>query len=268
MSNKYIEYFKIGFRKSIEYKSYLLSVFLTPLFMGIFFYFVWSYIYSVKGGGDSEFLIGGFTFTQMLVYLIIGLLINVSRSSEISQRISETIKSGDIAIYLCRPVNFVKSLLADSIGSKVIYFFAFLLLLGIMTNLLGLPYPAGTLMILFVIYAIMFLIFDTIVYAIIGGLAFWFTEIWGIRNAVEQIWWILSGRILPLSLFPIWFVGIIQWTPFYYLEYTLSSTYLGVFSINEVLKALGIFAIWILIFALIMVYIYRKGFKKMEALGG
>ncbi len=265
---KYLEYFKIGFRKSVEYKSYLLSVFLTPVFMGVFFYFVWSYIYEVKGGGDPTYQIGGFTFTEILVYLIIGLLINVARSSEISQRVSETIKSGDISTYLCRPVNFVKSLLADSMGTKVIYLFSFLVLLSAMTYLVGLPYPSGTLLLLFVIYAIMYLIFDIIVYVIIGGLSFWFTEIWGIRNAIEQIWWILSGRILPLSLFPLWFVGIIKFTPFYYLEYTLASAYLGKLSIVEVLKALGIFGLWIVIFALIMILIYRKGFKKMEALGG
>ncbi len=278
MNNKYVEYFKIGFKKSIEYKSYFIGILTTPTFMGFFFYFIWQYIYEMKYqvaiksgefmGKFSEFTIGGFTFNEMLVYLIIGLLINASRSSDISNKISEVIKSGDIAIYLCRPVNFVKSLLADSIGGKVINLIIFIILLIIMTNLFNLPYPKGWTFIIFIIYAILMILFDIILYIIIGGLSFWFIEIWGIRASIEQIIWIFSGRVLPLTLFPSWIKSIMVFTPFMYLEYTFASIYLGKLSIQESLKAMEIFIIWIFLLIILMRYLYKKGFKKLEAFGG
>jgi len=278
MKNKYLEYFKIGFKKSIEYKSYLLGILTTPVFMGVFFYFIWSYIFEVKYnnaiksgefiGSLSQYTIGGFTFNEMLVYLIIGLLINTARSSDISNRISEVIKSGDIAIYLCRPVNFVKSLLAEGVGSKVINFFIFIILLIVMTNLFNLPYPKGVILVIFLIYAILMILFDIVLYVLIGGLSFWFVEIWGIRASIEQIIWILSGRVLPLSLFPSWLQSFMAFTPFMYLEYTFASIYLGKLTIEEALNAMGIFMIWIVLMILLMKYLYKKGFRKLEAFGG
>lgn len=268
MGNKYIEYFKIGFKRSVEYKSYIIGVLTTPIFMGIFFYFIWGYIFAVKGGGDPNFTIGGFTFKEMMVYLIIGLLLNTARSSDISQRISEVIKSGDISIFLCRPVNFVKSLLFEGIGNKVVNFFMFVVLLIAMTNIFDLPYPTGGIFAIFILYAILMILFDIILYVIIGGLSFWFIEIWGIRASIEQILWILSGRVLPLTLFPAWMQSFLAFTPFLYLEFTFASLYLGKLTIIEALKAMGIFMIWILLLALLMRYLYKKGFAKLESFGG
>ena len=267
-SSVYTEYFKIGFRKSIEYKSYIISALTTPVFMGVFFYFIWSYIYEVKSAGVANFQIGGFTFEEMMVYLIIGLLINSIRSSEISESIAQTIKSGDIAIYLCRPVNFVKSLLADGIGTKIIPLLTFTGLLIGMTYLFNLPYPSGTIFIIFLVYAFFMLLFDIILYVIIGGLSFWFVEIWGIRASIEQVLWILSGRVLPLSLFPVWFLDFIKFTPFFYLEYTFARLYLGKIGVMEAFSALGVFIFWIIMLSLLMRFIYKKGFAKMEAFGG
>ena len=278
MTNTYLEYFKIGFKKSIEYKSYIFGVLTTPLFMGFFFYYIWQYIYQIKYeaaikagefvGNLSQFTIGGFTFNEMLVYLIIGLLINASRSADISNRISEVIKSGDIATYLCRPVNFVKSLLFENMGGKVINLFVFIILLIIMTKLFSLPYPKGSIFIIFIFYALLMILFDIILYILIGGLSFWFVEIWGIRASIEQVLWILSGRVLPLSLFPIWAQTFISYTPFMYLEYTFARLYLGKLSIYEALHAMGIFVFWIFILSLLMILLYKKGFKKLEAYGG
>lgn len=267
-NNKYIEYFKIGFKKSIEYKSYIIGALATPLFMGIFFYYIWSYIFQVKGAGDPNFTIGGFTFEEMMVYLIIGLLLNTARSTEIADRISEIVKSGDISIFLCRPVNFVKSLLADGIGGKVVNFFVFTILLIVMTNIFNLPYPKGSIFVIFLIYAVLMLLFDIILYVIIGGLSFWFVEIWGIKSSIEQVLWILSGRVLPLSLFPEWMRMFLSFTPFLYLEYTFASIYLGKLTVIEALKAMGIFIFWIFLLVLLMRFLYKKGFKKLESFGG
>ena len=203
-----------------------------------------------------------------MVYLIIGLLLNTARSSEIADRISQTIKSGDISIFLCRPVNFVKSLLADGIGAKVVNLFVFTVLLVVMTYLFDLPTPTGSIWGIFIIYLFLMLIFDIVLYVIIGGLAFWFVEIWGIKASIEQILWILSGRVLPLTLFPAWMQSFLAFTPFLYLEFTFASLYLGKLTVTEAFRAMGIFTFWIILLILLMRYLYKKGFNKLESFGG
>ena len=276
--SKYLEYFKIGFKTSIEYKSYLIGALLTPTFMGIFFYFIWSYIYQVRYesailagefvGTFAEYTIGGFTFSEMMVYLLIGLLLATARSAEIAHSISQTVKSGDISIYLCRPVNFVKSLLFKGIGAKIVNLFMFTILLIIMTYLFNLPYPSGSIFFIFIMYLLLMLLFDIILYVIIGGLSFWFVEIWGVQASIEQIMWILSGRVLPLTLFPVWIQSFLAFTPFLYLEFTFASLYLGKLTVMEALRAMGIFTLWIGLLALLMIYLYKKGFAKLESFGG
>ena len=268
LNNKYIEYFKIGFKKSIEYKSYIIGTLITPIFMGFFFFFLWSYIFAAQSAGDQDFTIGGFTFEEMIIYLIIGLLINSAKSSDISNKISEVIKTGDISIFLCRPVNFVKALLFEGLGTKIIPLLMFTILLSIMTKIFGLPFPTGTILIIFLIYAILMLLFDIILYILIGGLSFWFIEIWGIKASIEQILWILSGRVLPLTLFPTIFQSILTFTPFLYLEFTFANIYLGKLEVIEALFAMGIFIFWILILLLFTRWIYKKGFSKLTSYGG
>ena len=268
VNNKYLEYFKQGFKKSVEYKSYIIGTLTTPIFMGVFFYFIWQYIFLVKGGGDPNFTIGGFTFKEMIIYLVIGLLINTARASEISDSISQVIKSGDIAIFLCRPVNFVKSLLSDGMGAKVINLGTFFILLLVITQVSGVGFPTPKIFALFLVYGGLLVFFDIVINVIIGGLAFWLTEIWGVRSSIQQIMWILSGRAIPLSLFPSMMQSFLAWTPFLYLEYTFASIYLGKLAFNEALYAMGIFMIWIAIMLVVLKFIFWRGFKKLSSFGG
>jgi len=204
----------------------------------------------------------------MLAYLFIILALNVFKNSNISESISGIVKSGDIAIYLCRPINFIKSLLFEEFGTKVINFFVFFILVFVMTFFLGLPYPTGSILGIFIIYGLLLIFFDIILYTIIGGLSFWLVEIWGVRASISQVLSILSGRILPLSLFPAWMQSFLAFTPFLYLEYTFASIYLGKLSIEEALRAMGIFVFWIILLLLLLKFVFNKGFRKLESFGG
>lgn len=266
--SKYAEYFKIGFKKSVEYKSYLIGALTTPLFMGFFFYFIWSYIYEVKSKGVANFTIGGFTFDEMIVYLVLGLLIQTVKNTDLANRISQQIRSGDIAIFLCRPVNFVKSVLVDGIGEKVVPFLSFAVLLAVVTSIFKVQTPSLLVLLIFVVYGILLVLFQIIIEILVGGLSFWVTEIWGIKSSVNQVLWILSGRALPLSLFPTAMQAFLAWTPFLYLEYAFASIYLGKLSVSQALNYMGIFAIWILILLFLTRLLYRRGFGKLTSFGG
>ena len=73
---------------------------------------------------------------------------------------------------------------------------------------------------------------------------------------------------MPLTLFPVWIQSFLAFTPFLYLEFTFASLYLGKLTVMEALRAMGIFTLWIGLLALLMIYLYKKGFAKLESFGG
>jgi ABC-2 type transport system permease protein len=275
---KYLEYFKIGFKKSIEYKSYLIGTLITPLFLGTFFYIIWKFIYlnnyhlsiskGLFNGNLNNFTIGGFTFNEMILYLIINLLIANLKVNYLPKNISNIIKSGDIVIYLSKPINFVKSLLYENIGTKVINFFIMSLLLITLTKLLNINFPNLITTILFIIYGLFMILFYNLLFILIGGLSFWLIEIGGIKASFDQIFWILTGKVFPINLFPLWLQSILKYTPFMYLEYTFAKIYLNKFNTIEIIHNLFIFILWIILLLILVNYIYKKGFKKLETFGG
>jgi ABC-type uncharacterized transport system permease subunit len=63
-------------------------------------------------------------------------------------------------------------------------------------------------------------------------------------------------------------LGFLRWTPFFYLEFTFASIYLGKLGFQEALRAMGIFAIWIIIMVVLMRMLYSRGFSKLTSFGG
>lgn len=264
---KYSEYFKSGLRSSLEYKGRLVASFFGPFILIGLAFIVWKYIFLIKGGGAAGFEIGGFTFEEMVVYYVIVFLFDLCIPFGIFLTISSMIKEGDVTLYLSKPVSFPGSLLAKSIGDLFIKFIAFIILILIIIGI-SIGFPGLSRFILFLVYAVALFLFYVLEAIIVGGFAFWLTEVWGINAAVKQIEWVLGGKALPLSLFPAWFTNFAAFTPFMYLEYTLARIFIGNVAVAEGLRALGIFCVWILILSTILAFVYRRGFKKMETLGG
>ena len=121
---------------------------------------------------------------------------------------------------------------------------------------------------MFLVYAFLVLLFDLLIVFVIAGIGFWTVSTWGIYGAYNSIAWILSGRLLPISLYPVWLQETLRFTPFYYLEFTLASTYLGASGIQELIVAFGILSFWILALIMIIKLLYAKAYQKLAIFGG
>ena len=261
--SKYKEYFKIGFREGIEYKWAIYGNILKTLFSILFFIYVWFIIYNKL---EVEIL-NGFSFNELIIYFIIIYSVKLILSYDPIYSIQEKIKSGDVSIYLCRPINFIYSEISKGFGNASNEFLIYILLMiGLISY--GFENINITYIILFFIYSFFVFIFYLLFSIMISILSFWLIEIWGLNEGLKQLFKIFSGRFFPLTFFPTWMISILIFTPFLYLEYQLTLIFLNKIEISQILFNLSILIFWIFIIILCIHILYKKGIKKVNSFGG
>lgn len=102
---------------------------------------------------------------------------------------------------------------------------------------------------------------------IIGILAFWIIEIYGLFEIIEVILTIFAGYLMPIALLPNWLAHTAYMLPFSYMIYFPIIAFEGKLSGIELFKVLSVQTIWILIFYLLYQKLWHAGLKKFSAVG-
>jgi len=98
--------------------------------------------------------------------------------------------------------------------------------------------------------------------------AFWTPEARGIGRLGFSLSWFLSGFIMPLRMFPPWFVRLARWTPFPSMVNALVEVYMGALTGPEIARTLLVQVLWIgLLFAASQV-VLRAGVRRLVIQGG
>lgn len=101
---------------------------------------------------------------------------------------------------------------------------------------------------------------------IFGVMSFWFKAVHGFYHMYGFFAYFLSGAVIPLSLVGSIFGDFYKFLPFRVeVDIPMKILYSG--NILEILGLLGIQVIWIVIFSAIGQFLYKKGSKKLEAVG-
>jgi ABC-2 type transport system permease protein len=79
---------------------------------------------------------------------------------------------------------------------------------------------------------------------------------------------LLGGEIVPLVFFPAAVQGFIFLLPFAAMYSTPLLIYVGTIGPDEYAQALGVQLVWIAIFAVIAVFMWRAGAKRVVVQGG
>lgn len=102
---------------------------------------------------------------------------------------------------------------------------------------------------------------------IIGLLAFWITQIDGIRDMEFILSLIYGGYIIPLSLLPHSFQIFIGLTPFPWITYYPAIALIGKLSTQEMLIIIYQQLIWIIALSVVYKIAWTRGVKKFTAVG-
>ena len=264
----YLPFTKAVMQGFMAYRMNFYVYILGELFQTVVLIYIWFAIFS---SATSE-VIQGFTFKQMVGYVVMSTLTSMLIGNEVHWDISQDVKSGRIATNLIKPVNYQLLKFFNCIGN-----------IGINLTFLFLPLWGGYTIYEFISNGVIPSITNGLLYLVsvslsalilfyinyLFGLAAFFIEyVFGFIFAKEAILKLLSGQLIPLTFFPKGLFNVFKFLPFAGLVYTPTMIYLGKFSEEDLLFNLGVQAVWVLLLMALTQLVWRKAIKRLTILGG
>lgn len=231
------------------------------------------YLWSAIFNSASKSRINGFSKEEMLVYVIMSFLTSMTIGSGTEWIVSSEVRKGQIAINLIRPINYKLRLMAQSMGSIfwqfiVIFLPIWLGMIAIRYFTLGkLPPNIMTILTYMISLILSFIIWFLFNFSF-GLAAFVVTYMWGLTMFKETIVKFVSGSIIPILFFPLWFQKILSFLPFGSINYTPVMIYLNKYNSYQTIKVLGIQVVWVIILFILSNFFWNKATKRLSILGG
>jgi ABC-2 type transport system permease protein len=235
-------------------RNFALKLFIYPIQLGLTLV-LWSSITS-----NASFSSQQVSFSYLIDYFAIVMAINrILAFGSVATKVSEIISSGQLAIYLVRPMHLWWIILAQSLAETLVVLlstFPFLIILLVQSNLFHLTRLGGFVILLLIGNYLQFWFFF-----ILGCLGFWLEQIKGILYAVGLTMSIVTGAVIPLNLFPDWLKAILDLTPFPYFLYVPTYSLLTPSSTQTWSQILSI-VFWMVLLTVGAMAVFRLGLKR------
>lgn len=209
------------------------------------------------------------TTNELIQYYLFVVLIGYFTSTWASQFITKDIRQGDMSRYLLKPTNFLFFQASNNIGEKIVkgaYILPLLIVLGIFFKV---PIPIITIfkVVLFFFSLVSACIISFIADMCVGVAGFWFES----TEALDDFYGIgssmLSGRMIPLSIFPSLFLPFINILPFRYLLSFPIEIIQNKLDSQQILVGLSFQLFWLFAFFLLYRTLWTKGLHRYSAVG-
>lgn len=226
---------------------------------------IWTFVF------QNNEIVSGYTYNEMLTYIIIGwLMVYITSNYGLENNISRDIHEGNLSNFLVKPIDYIKYIIIFTIGRNVIALTFGLATAGVLiffmfdkiiieNNLLKLIIIAGMLVGGFFI--------NLMISMLIGMAAFWTESVSGIRYSTRVLVSFLSGRLFPLNMLPIFYFKLTLFFPFVYVYFIPLQLYLGKISIRQSMVYLVVEILWLVLLYSSVRLLYKKGLKKYEGVG-
>lgn len=261
---KYLFIAKTQLMSNLQYIFTILFSFLNYFIMLFILLQLWKYLYS-----DPNALINGYTMHQMVWYVIITELLWMTLGGrKLSRKVSEDVKSGNVAYNINKPYHYVLYCLFSHLGDIVIKGILFSLL-GIIIGYLFLgsfPNISIISISLVIITAIMATIISTLFITSLSLLSFFIED-------ASPFYWVYSkvilvlGTIFPIEYFPLFMQKILKYSPVYVVSYGPAKLFVD-FHIKTALSILISQCVYIILLFILSNWLYKKGVKKINVNGG
>ncbi len=261
---KYFQIYKATLLDSIQYISNILSGFVSLAVVIFVFICLWRYMYS-----DSSNLISGYTYSQMLWYVLVTeCMWYGTKSRTITKGISEDIKSGTIAYNLNKPYSYVGYIITKYFGEITIRFIISLLVCSIfglifIGNIEGFNFINIPMLAVIFIFAILI---NALIKIAIGLLSFFVEDSTPFYWIYDKIILVL-GTMFPIELFPKLLRKFIIYSPIFVVNYGPAKLVVN-FSFDLFKNVLLFQVVYIVIVSIIITLIYKRGGKKLSVNGG
>ncbi len=211
--------------------------------------------------------LSGFSINAMIWYLLAAETIALSLP-ELSRRIDQEVRSGQLAYLLGRPCSYILYNFAQYLGERL---FRLLMnaLIGIVLALIiaGPPQLSWQGVLAWPLTVWMALCIDFVVYFSIGLLAFWTEETRSFSFIYNRLALILGGVLVPLDIFPQPLRAIVQALPFSTILYGPARTLVH-FEPDRFVWLLVQQTLTLVVASIILLLIYRVAVRRVTLNGG
>ena len=165
----------------------------------------------------------------MITYVAVGWAIRSFYFNEIDRDLATQVQEGRLAMNLIRPVDFQTVMIADAAGQSAFRAVLFTIPISFVLALLfPLQPPASAAAgLLFLVSAVLSFFLVAALNFLVGLIAIRSKSILGILRAKYLVLELLSGLLIPTTLFPEPLRTILFWSPFPHINFTPATLYLG-----------------------------------------
>jgi viologen exporter family transport system permease protein len=255
---------RIGFLNMLAFRARYYVGVLTYLFNVAVYYFIWRAVF--RQGGS----IAGMTLDDMVTYVAVGWAIRSFYFNEIDRELGTQVQEGKLAMNLIRPVDFQTVMIADAAGQSAFRAVLFTVPIAIVLALLfPLKAPASPLAgLLFLVSASLSFFLVAALNFLVGLLAIRSKSILGILRAKYLVFELLSGLLIPTTLFPQPLRSILFASPFPHINFTPAALYLGQATGPRALGLLALQAGWTVGLLALGQYAWQRSRRRITIQGG
>lgn len=230
---------------------------------GVLLVLYW-YVFRLNGG-----IINNITFSVAAWSMFFYFALSIFRLRDVSGTIMRDVRSGNVEVLFSKPISYLSYRMWWQVGAGL-YSFLVISFLGaiILTAIVGIPVTMSKAIFIPTLTAVVVLgsILSLVLYSVVGLLAFWIEDISPLFWVVDKAVMILGGSYLPVALFPDLMYKVALYSPFGASQFITHTVY-EVWGEEWVIK-IGMQALWILVFALIVFVLFAKARKKVSVNGG
>jgi len=182
----------------------------------------------------------------MITYVAVGWTIRSFYFNEIDMDLASQVQEGRLAMNLIRPVDFQTAMIADAAGQSAFRATLFTIPIAVVVALLFPVRPPAS-----VLAGALFLLSATLSFALVAAINFLVgliairtKSIVGILRAKYLVQELLSGLLIPTTLFPEPLRSLLFASPFPHINFTPAALYLGKASGWEAARLLALQAGW------------------------
>ena len=227
---------------------------------------IWISVYGAAAGASVD----GVTLPEMITYALLAGPVLYWDFSRLVNEVGKAVQSGDVAVYLLKPLHYPIYLLASHIGH---FLFELLLVVAPVALIVGLTYglmPPASLF-----HGLAFLAFWLLSFTMLftlatlaGLMAFWLMTVFALEWFLMSIMTLLSGGLVPLWFFPGWLAAIAGHLPFAWVSYYPAAVYLGKMDPGQTLLYFAIGALWLAVLLLALTWLWGKARHRLVVQGG
>jgi ABC-2 type transport system permease protein len=253
-----VHFFKISLKNSMVYRwSVLFSIAGSVLYIAICL-MLWRFLY--RNTPDMV--------SYMTKYTIISNIIGMFYAGGIAYRIGGKVSSGAFVTDLIRPINMFSMSWQMEFAEICTSF----LLRGLPVILVYCPFlimNAGYYNIFAVMLAVILgHVLFMLIYALLGFSAFILIEIWPFGRLLDDTIRLLAGGFIPLAVLPGFLRAIAYALPFKFLYSFPLELLFNSADMSKLFENFALLIVWIFVFAMLNIVMYRLALKKAVVQGG